>query len=668
MKLKFWNVYCAVSMAFTCSSFATSITDNGALKNSTEYRYFSNMHYIGLHAENLKTAQKLAPQCPQCLVIQGNIEDDEGKIEALSEVLLKIPNISSLCLEENKLTKCPLKVGCLKNLGTLNLSKNQLTALPIEISCLTNLRNLHLEDNRFEIFLDVVCKLRNLKILYIEKNQLTVVPLMLWTIDGLKEVTMDGYLVSQVPRYSVANKISNACVKNYLLARKNNLRWSNQQIDWVMNNYKDFVIKKITMDEANKYEWTNSDGWRMTQQPADSVAVRVSLKKVNSSSSMLNTVAQNTGANWLHIYTKQNNLKAVKWLVNHGAKIDFPDKSGRTPLMIAAEKGHPEIVEYFVEKGADVNVSDDTGWTPLMSAAITDHLNIVKYLIEQGKANIDAQDERKQTALMISVMYKHPEIAEYLVRNGANINEKTLSGLTSLTRAVDSESLDMVKFLIERGADITTISNEGETLLHFAAKNSHTDIAEYLINKGFDINAEKNDKSTPLYFAILKGNLNMVKFLVGHGADINHSTKERITPLLLSVMERYLPITEYLLEHGANPNTTITRGTTDGWTPLIFATTNGDSEMVKILIAYGADVNAKAGEFSVMDTAQIRGDTIIIKLLENHIKKERHAKKKKHTEKKQRTRERNYAEEEQLFIPRQTRNNSFAPFREFHAF
>ena len=45
------------------------------------------------------------------------------------------------------------------------------------------------------------------------------------------------------------------------------------------------------------------------------------------------------------------------------------DRQGQTPLFLAAESGRIEVVRYLLEHGARVDIKDDTGKTPIDAAA-----------------------------------------------------------------------------------------------------------------------------------------------------------------------------------------------------------------------------------------------------------------------------------------------------------
>jgi ankyrin repeat protein len=107
---------------------------------------------------------------------------------------------------------------------------------------------------------------------------------------------------------------------------------------------------------------------------------------------------------------------------------------------------------------------------------------------------------------------------------------------------------------------------------------------------------------TPLVYAARANALESVKVLLAAGADVNQTTGYGWSPLLVATQNRYYKLAAYLLDHGANVN----QANTGGWTPLYLATDNrnienGDYpvrrpdmdhlEFITLLIDKGADVN-----------------------------------------------------------------------------
>ena len=109
---------------------------------------------------------------------------------------------------------------------------------------------------------------------------------------------------------------------------------------------------------------------------------------------------------------------------------------------------------------------------------------------------------------------------------------------------------------------------------------------------------------TPLVYAARANDLESVKVLLAAGADINQTTGYGWSPLLVATQNRYYKLGAYLLERGADPNL----ANKGGWVPLYLATDNrniengdypvrsGDMdhlEFIKLLLDKGANVNAR---------------------------------------------------------------------------
>jgi cytochrome c len=122
--------------------------------------------------------------------------------------------------------------------------------------------------------------------------------------------------------------------------------------------------------------------------------------------------------------------------------------------------------------------------------------------------------------------------------------------------------------------------------IHDAAKKGDVASISAALDAGADIN-ESDGMAPPLYHAVIGAKLEAAKLLIERGADVNAPSKLGDAPLVPAVGKRNTELIKLLLNYGANPNSVI--GTQ---TALHLAVERGCFDCVKALVEAGADVNA----------------------------------------------------------------------------
>lgn len=140
----------------------------------------------------------------------------------------------------------------------------------------------------------------------------------------------------------------------------------------------------------------------------------------------INKADKNNGMTPLIIACREDNYGMAKFLLDHGAKVDYPrSPKGRTPLMVAcAYFGCVGICKLLLDHGANVNAVADDGTTPLIIAAAGGKIDMVKLFLSKG-ADTKAKDISGLTAL----------------RWAENITQATLDQLKGIHCKLDKDAV-----------------------------------------------------------------------------------------------------------------------------------------------------------------------------------------------------------------------------------
>jgi len=306
--------------------------------------------------------------------------------------------------------------------------------------------------------------------------------------------------------------------------------------------------------------------------------------------------AQVDGMTALHWAVYHDDRELADLLVRAGANVKAATRYGITPLSLACTNGSAAIVNLLLKAGADANGALPGGETPLMTAARTGGLAVVKALLDGGAA-VDGKDEsRGQTALMWAAAEGHAPVVQALIAAGADVHARVPSGFTPLLFAVREGRLEVVRVLLEAGADANEsipvdagrrrpyggrLPAAGATALLMAVNNAHFELAAELLEAGANPNANATGYTVLHAITAVRKpgvgdndpapegsgrltSLDLVKKLAARGADLNARMTRR-----------------------ANLNNT--RANELGATPFFLAALTADAELMKTLVALGAN-------------------------------------------------------------------------------
>jgi len=99
-----------------------------------------------------------------------------------------------------------------------------------------------------------------------------------------------------------------------------------------------------------------------------------------------------------HICIEHGHTDCALMLLEMCLLVDARDGNGRTPLMLAADRGQLAVVRAFEQAGANVNACDNMKSNALMYAAHNTHPEVVEFLLECN-ADVDVTDASNKNAL-----------------------------------------------------------------------------------------------------------------------------------------------------------------------------------------------------------------------------------------------------------------------------
>ena len=309
------------------------------------------------------------------------------------------------------------------------------------------------------------------------------------------------------------------------------------------------------------------------------------------------------GTTALHWAAHFGDAELVRALLAAGADATAANRYGMTPLQAAAVDGDAAVLEALIAAGADVNAVLPEGETVLMTAARTGFSDALRVLLAHG-AQVEARDAfHGESALIWAAAEDHADAIEVLAAHGADVDGRSalmefpqrragqsilpLGSWTPLMYAARENALAAAEALIAAGADLDQVDPDGATALVIAIINAHYELAELLLRAGADPNVVDHEAGMgPLYAAV-----DMHRLAVGHG---------RGNPVPVGLLDA-VDVVRLLLEHGADPNAMLKKPILQrqhtfgdstlgaGATPLLRAAKSGDIELVRVLLAAGAD-------------------------------------------------------------------------------
>ncbi len=198
-------------------------------------------------------------------------------------------------------------------------------------------------------------------------------------------------------------------------------------------------------------------------------------------------------------------------------------------------------------------------------------------LVSANPALLSSRTKRGLSPVLVAIYSGQKVAAANLIALGAELD---------VHDAAAAGRLERVRELVERDPSlVNATSAEGFPPMGLAAYLGHEEVVEYLLSKGADVNfAAPSAGFTALTGAVSQRHGRVADLLVRRGAEVNHVYEGTLTPLVVAASQGDLNLVRLLLDHGADPNL----GGMEGKSALDLAKEKGSREIAEVLRQHGA--------------------------------------------------------------------------------
>lgn len=169
------------------------------------------------------------------------------------------------------------------------------------------------------------------------------------------------------------------------------------------------------------------------------------------------------------------------------------------------------------------------------------------------------------------------------------------------------------KFIVQLVLAVTVSSAFGDAYVDFfrAVNLDNTRIVRDLLNRGFDPNAVNEKGQRALYVAIADESPKVAALLISHPhTEVDAANAAGETPLMMAALRGEPELARQIIERGGRVNR-------EGWTPLHYAASGTEDTVMPLLLARGAQVDARSpnGSTPLMLAAQYGTENAVALLL-----------------------------------------------------
>ncbi|NXV14294.1 INVS protein, partial [Cepphus grylle] len=350
------------------------------------------------------------------------------------------------------------------------------------------------------------------------------------------------------------------------------------------------------------------------------------LQKLIAGNSELKDKEDQFGRTPLMYCVLADRLDCAEALLKAGADVNRADRSRRTALHLAAQKGNYRFMKLLLARRGNWMQKDLEDMTPLHLTTRHKSPKCLALLLKHmAPGEVDTQDRNKQTALHWSAYYNNPEHVKLLIKHDSNIGIPDIEGKIPLHWAAnnkDPSAIHTVKCILE-AAPTESLLNwqdyEGRTPLHFAVADGNVAVVDVLTSyEGCNVTSYDNLFRTPLHWAALLGHAQIVHLLLERNKfGTIPSDSQGATPLHYAAQSNFAETVEVFLKHPSVKDDS----DLEGRTSFMWAAGKGSDDVIRTMLTLKLDIDINMTDKyagTALHAAALSGHVSTVKLLLEH--------------------------------------------------
>ncbi|TXL61208.1 ankyrin repeat domain-containing protein [Aeromicrobium terrae] len=259
-------------------------------------------------------------------------------------------------------------------------------------------------------------------------------------------------------------------------------------------------------------------------------------------------------------------------------------------LIAASWKNDVRTARRLVAAGADVNAKDETRQSAYLISTSEGYLGLLELTLDHG-ADVDSLDKWNGTGLIRAAERGHHDVVGRLLQTDIDVDHVNNLGWVALHEAIvlgdgSSRYVDTVRALVAGGADVRVApKRDGISPRNHARRLGFGRIATTLDRALEADRMTKSQANAALLRAAGSGDADAAAVAIRQGADLETRDGRKRTPLLLAAAADHRAAARLLVDLGADPDALDDRHDT----PWLVTGVNGSVPMARIVAAAKPD-------------------------------------------------------------------------------